>query len=908
MRYFRWFVSIAAAVFLLPGTAHAAITLDFYTSGGFDMVLYGFNTASLLITDPAMRQAAWITGFTGLVVALAAIGFSARDGFKPLKMWFIGMAVFIYTMSSTGSVFIYDTVLNRTSGAIPVPSIMVAMAGGMNVIQRTLVRVVETAGAVIVPMSVSDLNYRTSAGPAGLKALLEAAKANELDDSYVQKSLFKYLDDCWAMEILNQSNGGVNIDLNAVKTGSGSLLDQLAIGNNPAFYTVYYAQGDNVGVTMKCSDDWSLLNSYLSTDANFTSAVKSACGAAGFNPTSNAEVSQGAGKCNLQLNSWVSAVNNTSGITAEGFTRQAFLARAIEAKRLSWNPSGAANANYMAQTSGVAEFYEEWMPIMQAGVLTMTLIFTPILFLFLPTQMFDKILLGVLGLYLFNVVWAVTDAVVHTAMVAHSMKVLEVIRQKHIGMDAILLMPDPIIKTLAQWYQWRMAGMAFAGMITGLFVKFGHASVAFSGAIAGSGTAAGSSSGQEVYTPSGQAQSLDRYANMEIPRLSNAASFGADAMAESSTRSQAASIGSGMGYQGQHDAYGVGKTGTEINAGRTSAAGEVFSQDSGGIREGAHNVGEKNTARESAMAKAYDDMAERKGISGKQLIEDVSGTQTERTAGDSEAFANVARDNGMTPEGMANVIGNLEHERKYRGVEAAHQNYEAAQKQGFERSFADFLKQEQAHTRYADATGDHSVASTPGGGAVLSETKRGKSDVTEDTQKRVRDHLDTDQSGSRVLVDNTNTERRDDLSGHHETSNVVIAGQKHAVAGQTDNTVQDKRVTGEGVTNTTYDPATGQAALEKSEMGKSQKIDKDTTIVDGGTHVQADTITNTAEAIGGKEFAIAVGTGEKAVKDVVGIIKAVDYITPDSKPEQPQIPTSINNEEAVKEAMRKAGL
>lgn len=969
--------SVAAAVLLLPGTARAAITLDFYTPGGYDMIVYGFNTASLLITDPAIRQAAWIAGFVGLAIAFAQVGFSSKGGFMPLKKWFIGLSIFVYTMSSTGSVFVYDTVLNRTSGAIPVPSIMVAMAGGMNVIQRSLVRVVETAGAIIIPMGVSGLNYRSSAGPVGLKALLEAAKANDLEDAYLQNSLFKYLDDCWAMEILNQSNnGGVNIDLNAVKSGSGSLLDQLAIGNNPAFYTVYYAQGDNVGVTMKCSDAWTALSGYLANDANFTTAVKSACGGAGFNPASNAEVSQGGGKCNLQISSWVNAVNNTSGVTSEGFARQAYLARAIEAKRMEWDPSYAANANYMSQTSGVAEFFEEWMPIMQAGVLTMTLIFTPILFIFLPTQMFDKILLGLLGLYLFNVVWAVTDAVVHTAMVAHSMKALEIIRQKHIGMDAILLMPNSIMRTLAQWYQWRMAAMSFAGVLTGLFVKFGHASVAFSGAVSGSGAAVGGSSGQEVYTPSGQAQSLDRFANMEIPNLRNGAAYGAEAMAESSTRSKAASIGSGLGYSGQQDAFNVGKTGTEINAGRTMAAGDVFKENFGDVRQGSHATNETTTRDAVGKAKGIREASAQLGkpveqVSAENEATSRYGTQAQRekwtaladTLGVSQnsVMASAAKGLVMTQQMVDNAerhglhglsVGmRVDPNSVAQGENGKIAHMDAAQDMGKDqlltqaeklegaghhnaaqgmREIAGGLRdgesaavkigmgpggnistmdvQHGARSSHYDASGKQFTRSSEKG----EKSWQGQSHVTEHTKKNVHDELNTDQSGSRVLKENTNTERADGIGGSSEKHFINVPHQgKVLVSGHNNKTYDDKRVTGEGVTSTTYDPITGKAALEESKMGKSQKIDKDTTVVDGGTHVQADTITNAAEAVGGKDFALGVGTGVKAVKDVFGIVKPVDYFSGSKagqKSQPPHIPEAMSNEEAVKKAMKQAGL
>lgn len=296
------------------------------------------------------------------------------------------------------------------------------------------------------------------------------------------------------------------------------------------------------------------------------------------------------------------------------------------------------------------------------------------------------------------------------------------------------------------------------------------------------------------------------------------------------------------------------------------------------IAKGSGMVSGQDAAKQLAVANYLDEEGKKRGLTGEEFAAGIARIDTGKNIGEKLSFAEIAESNGMKPDELAYRLGRFGSEKSLQGVNAAETMAKAANM-----SLEDYLRSSQSIGAYVDPKkGEVRQAIDADGKVVYESSKKGKDawtgkkDIYEDTKKNITDHLNLFQRGSRVLKEKTSTERIDGVDGSSEKHFVDVPHQgKVLVSGHNTKTYDDKRVTGEGVTNTTYDPITGKAALEKSEGGKSQSQHMDDKTIHAGTVVEGDLKTYAIKQVAGEDVADASAFAVKGVTEVAGFMKSM---------------------------------
>ena len=493
----------ATLLLLLSPATCFALDADYYTWGGFDAVASGFQRLALIFSDGGYRglffsvivMAFMFGGFA--IVARAAAGVRAN----PISWLFpilAGVVIYLGLVVPTGTIHLYDNQTNKYQAVGGIPDGIVAVAGVLNLVERGMVEIVSTSG--------DPRSYVDQAGGSGFLGLFQAAsKVLTTDDTLIDTSVSKYIQDCVSFEL---TRPGTTLTVDELRRTTADFRTSLAKANSPAIYTVYYDLTAPQGLSMTCQQAWTNINAYIGSPTHLEENLKGICAQIGYD-TSTAASYQ---KCKTSLQATFSDLG-ISGVTTDDFIRQAYLSQRLHDVFRSGDTAAVANYKFLVNASGAMKAANEWLPIMKGVLTAVALGLVPFLALFIPTPLLGKAISVMLGFFIWLTAWGVTDALLHQFLMDYGTRALEGVRLHSggagLGMDAFYFMPNETIKILGMFGTVRMSGLMLATVITGMLVKFGgHALATMGSSLMGQIQTAGHQAARITEDPAGRAAAL----------------------------------------------------------------------------------------------------------------------------------------------------------------------------------------------------------------------------------------------------------------------------------------------------------------------------------------------------------------------------------------------------------------
>jgi len=502
MKAFSRKILVLSFLLLIPSSAFALET-EYYTYGGFDAVVSGFQRLALIFSDGGYKGLYFSVIVMALLFGGAAMAARATAGlrFNPVSWLFpigFGAVIYLGLVVPTGIVHIYDDQTNRYQAVGGIPDGIVAVAGALNLMERGMVEIISTSG--------DPRSYIDQAGGTGFLGLFQAASMIlTTDDTLIDTSVNKYIKDCVSFEL---TRPGTNLTVDELRRTTTDFKASLSKADSPAIYTVYYDLTVPGGQTMTCQESWTKINAYLSAPAHLEENLKGICSQLGYDITAAASYQ----KCKTSLQATLSDLG-VEGATTDDFIRQAYLSKRLHDVYRDGDLTAVMNYKFLSNASGTMTAANEWLPIMKGVLTAMALGLVPFLALFIPTPLLGKALSVMVGFFIWLTAWGVTDAILHQFLMDYGSRALEGLRQHGggtgFGMDAFYFMPNETLKILGMFGTVRMAGMMLATVMTGLLVKFGgHALAMMGGSLMGQVQSAGQQGAGATLDPSGRASAL----------------------------------------------------------------------------------------------------------------------------------------------------------------------------------------------------------------------------------------------------------------------------------------------------------------------------------------------------------------------------------------------------------------
>ena len=487
---------LSTVFLLLSATPALALDMEYYTYAGFNPIVQAFTRIALIFSDSGYQGLLFVMAVMGVLAGALAWVARAATGARVIPLtWTVpvvfGTVIYLALFVPKGRITVYDPVLNRFQTVAGIPDAIVFTAGSLNLIERGLVDIIDTAAA-------PDAAYRQTAGGIAFKAL-ESIKGSGPKDQYSRNSMIRYVKDCVSFELMRP---GTALSLDELRNTSTDFLNNLAQAVNPSVYTVFYDAANPAGVPMSCTQAWTRLQPLYANPANYTEAIRKLCSKAYFDPDNAAELAT----CKNLISSTLNLTTGTP-VTPERIIQQRQIAEIlytfyfqddIETSVLMESDRKIASSGL-----GIGLTMNEWIPVIRAVMSAIAIGIIPFLVLFLPTPIIGKAASVMLGFFVFLSTWGVTDAVIHGAAMDYSVRSFEGVHQSSLGVYAMAALPEVSTRMLAMFGVIRSAGIMLASLFSMMLIRFGgHALAMLAGNLSGLVQGAGSQAGA-LLTPEG---------------------------------------------------------------------------------------------------------------------------------------------------------------------------------------------------------------------------------------------------------------------------------------------------------------------------------------------------------------------------------------------------------------------
>jgi conjugal transfer mating pair stabilization protein TraG len=521
-----------------PGSVWA-IDGEFYTYGGFDAVVAGFQRIALIFSDNAYQTLFYSVIVLGIFLGSINLIMRVATGAKASPLgWlvpiFVGVLLYLGMVIPTGTMHVYSDRTNRYMAVPGVPDGVIVVAHVLNSIEKGLIEIIET--------STDPKSFIYQAGGTGYMGILSLASSNfTIPDPHLGQNLNEYIDKCVSYEVMEPTS---TLTVEELRRGTADFRVSLGKAAHPAIGAVMYSTANPHGTVTTCADAWAnYISPQLNNGTTFDAALDETCSEIGFDPSVAASRQQ----CRTAIQDVLGDLGIT--MTSTDFVRQAFLARQLHDVFRSGNTTALTNYKFMVNAKGTMVAANEWLPTMKGVLTAIALGLVPILALFLPTPLLGKSLSFFLGMMIWIVSWGVTDALLHSFAVDFAGKALLDIRNLAtitgaMGMDAFYFTPPETAKVLGMFGMIRMSGLMLATVLTGVLVKFGgHALASMAGNLTGQVQGAGLQAARLTEDPSGRAAAIQaNSAAMPTQTIANAPRYGYSEMTHGSMVSKMSQV------------------------------------------------------------------------------------------------------------------------------------------------------------------------------------------------------------------------------------------------------------------------------------------------------------------------------------------------------------------------------
>lgn len=452
-------------VLLLMPLPAFCLDMQFYTYDGFQETVDAFTRLALIFSDNAFLGFAATFAVFGVVCGAIMFGTKAHMGQASAPLaWtmpiLFGMVVFKGLVIPTGTIYIYDQVLNANQAVGGVPDIIVFLAGGLNELEYDIVQVIDTASAN---------PYGTTGGGMVSFNLVMSSAGAQPDDIDLGRSVQAYYKDCGVFAV----NTGYNsASLQELMRGSPDLTETFAKFANPALSTTWFTSANEQGAPVGCDAAWTSINTAINSSSEMQSMENEICQKSGFNPTLAAELAQ----CDSDLSS-IGQLFGVPAASSGAFMRSAFLAQsitsALQSGDFALGQSEIMNRQVMTESLGSADAMNEWIPKLRAFMTATVLGLIPLLALFMMTPLSMKALATVMGLFMWLFFWGIADATASVMMNDAATNAFAQITHYNLGFDAIINAPEGAIKALGIYGKARGMALGMATLLSSSLMAFG---------------------------------------------------------------------------------------------------------------------------------------------------------------------------------------------------------------------------------------------------------------------------------------------------------------------------------------------------------------------------------------------------------------------------------------------------
>ena len=487
-----------------------ALDMDFYTYGGFDLMVQAFNMVALIFSDIDFQGLLTVFAIFGVIGGALVWLFAAMSGVRVIPLdWavkiLIGAVIYLAIFVPTGHIAIFDATLNETQTIGGIPNAVVLVAGSLNMVERVVSTICDT---FVGPAK----SYSANGGGMGFGMLQTISNAQ---DVYATMSMEQYMNKC---VIFETQRSGATIGFGDLLGNNTDFMATLANAQNPAVFTIYYDSTTTNGTPMTCTDAWTRLQPIFSVPTAYDNALAKTCNSANLDAT-NPSVAQA---CKNLITNAVNAGTGTS-YTYDTILRQSQLS-AMLYQTFSGNTQASAGmqADRTIVSSGFGSdvTLNGWIPIIKTILTAIALTMVPFLTLLLPTPVVGKAIGAMFGFFVFLTIWGITDAVATSIAMSYASNNFQAIGPNNLGMLAMSAMPTLAAKTVAMFGWMRAAGLTLVAGFTAMFVKFGGSALAhFAGSLMAP-VSQGSQAGGKMFTPEGRTEEqkrlLDAWSNMSV--------------------------------------------------------------------------------------------------------------------------------------------------------------------------------------------------------------------------------------------------------------------------------------------------------------------------------------------------------------------------------------------------------
>ena len=433
-------LSLFAVAIFLPTAALAADTgwvLEYYTYGGFSDVVQAFNQCALIFSSgeyKALLPSVWMVslifslvgaGLYKLQTAVREEGVSMNrpEGFySAIFNSFFGVILFLGTVVPTGTLQIYDPGENQNQAVGGVPVVSMAAAGMFNLVERSLVGLVETSG--------SPVAYSKQSGVKGIMVLNKLATGIDQADSYLNASMLQFIPGCVYPELTRPSS---TLSINELSYTTTNWFNSFAKAVNPALFVPVYSAANPGGVAMSCTDAWTDLQQRIVT-ADFNNSLNNACTSAGYSPTDPATGSPyyngtpvatgnpvANTSCIASLDGLISSIGNTAVFPdLKTFEQAIYMSSMLRRVLTTDNPDLYSGFETFNQSTSYADSFIHNLPIIRGAIIMALVVLTPFVSLMLLTKYWTKALSFIAAGFAFVTLWGSGAALSHSIFLDQS--------------------------------------------------------------------------------------------------------------------------------------------------------------------------------------------------------------------------------------------------------------------------------------------------------------------------------------------------------------------------------------------------------------------------------------------------------------------------------------------------------
>jgi len=736
------------------------MNLDFYVYGDFFSIVNAFKMVANVFSNNAYKS--WITIFMLFGVVAFAFHMNMERAFGAklndsawIKRIIWGMLIYSMLMVPTMTIHVYDPVKNRYEAVGGVPIGAGLFASITSTVSRELIDIVETAGSPI--MSANEIGF--GSGFEMLAASAAMGSIGGYENPMLAKSLQSYLTSCVTQA---QVNGDIKIkDI----WKSDNLLETIKL-NYRVFSSVIYTDSNPAGTLMECADAHTNISGRLLNPTLTENVMKNFCSRVGYDIDEATEYNACKSKFSGMLDSFAADTGfsvTLANYVASKMVSEAYLNYGITHnvhKAIEISKQMAASANYAS--GAVAADYIPKLQGMIMAILISTFIIVALFIYIAPTDAIK----WYIGMWLWVIIWFVVDVIMNISVQNHAYEIFRHIRKSGLGLSAMFYTGRDTVEILAMYGNAKWMSMSLASVITFGIVKMGG-SAAFAGmtsSLAARYQQGAASLGSQMGTPGGQAgfnnQLYDDAVGVDMGNYRTP--FNARAESDRRRIEELA---------GQHRAQKtLGQYGGDSHKASQDIGDAGYAREMENIGAGAGKIRASEETgvgiAEGAMAKAMKSHSENSAIHdrfssgwGTDNFRMISGTKLDSERGKAEAAQQMA-------DGLGLDVATMQHRMSYNDGLDNYSRYSnlksLADSKGVKMSEMIDMKNRSASFSVSDSeaermglpgAGSYQLSWDGWGNTSYLDGKSGEriwsGSLNEDVDKHVKDHVDTDMTGSK---------------------------------------------------------------------------------------------------------------------------------------------------------------